>query len=163
MFKFIIQLNILSVYFDNKVRYYICLVHHDYFILCELFSYYLFFVLTLKVPACVKILSYDHWNPPPSYRKLHGDLLYLQITTLEDRKFHATACTKGFFINLTTEEEFNPKPDPNFKTCHHSLVDLLSMISPAFKRSWSTVVKKRLTYYFISNKCHALLLLCQTT
>lgn len=133
----------------------------------------------LQVPACVKILSYDHWNPPPSYRKLHGDLLYLQITTLEDKKYHATACTKGFFINQyvlylflwkrkchhfvafkqmypadvnaeiyfvfnrTTEEEFNPKPNPNFKACHHSLVDLLSMISPAFKRNWSNVVKKR--------------------
>lgn len=44
-------------------------------------------------------MSYDHWNPPPGYRKLHGDLLYLQITTLEDKKYHATASTKGFFIN----------------------------------------------------------------
>lgn len=43
----------------------------------------------------------------------------------------------------STDEEFNPKPSPNFKTCHHSLVDLLAMVSPAFKRNWSAVVKKR--------------------
>ena len=56
-------------------------------------------LICYQSPACVKILSYNHWNPPPSYRKLHGDLLYPQITTLEDKKYHATASTKGFYIN----------------------------------------------------------------
>ena len=33
----------------------------------------------------------------------------LQIITLEDKHYHVSASTRGFFINHTTEEEFNPK------------------------------------------------------
>lgn len=97
----------------------------------------------LKAPQCVKILTYDGWNPPPGQRKLHGDLLYLFIVTLEDKEFHATASSRGFYVNQSTKEEFNPRAATAFKALHHSLVDLLAMISPGFKRNWSLLVKKR--------------------
>ena len=28
---------------------------------------------------CLKVLTPSGWNPPPGHRKLHGDLLYLQV------------------------------------------------------------------------------------
>ena len=28
---------------------------------------------------CIKVLTPSGWNPPPGHRKLHGDLLYLQV------------------------------------------------------------------------------------
>lgn len=52
-----------------------------------------------KSPQCVKVLTTSGWNPPPGYRKMHGDLMYLYAVTLEDKHFYITACTKGFFLN----------------------------------------------------------------
>jgi hypothetical protein len=31
---------------------------------------------------CIKVMTPSGWNPPPGHRKLHGDLLYLQVRTL---------------------------------------------------------------------------------
>ncbi|KAK6638065.1 hypothetical protein RUM44_008490 [Polyplax serrata] len=95
-----------------------------------------------KVPQCIKILTTSGWNPPPGYRKMHGDLMYLYAITLEDKHFHITACTKGFFLNQSTEEEFNPKPYTPSHLCH-SLIELLIQISPGFKRNFAILQKKK--------------------
>lgn len=95
-----------------------------------------------KSPQCIKVLTTSGWNPPPGYRKMHGDLLYLYVVTLEDKHFYITACTKGFFLNQITEEEYNPKPATPSHLCH-SLIDLLSQISPGFKRNFSLLQKKK--------------------
>merc|ERR1719188_2149558 len=101
--------------------------------------------LTKEQPAklnCLKVLTPSGWNPPPGYRRLHGDLLYIFVVTLEDKRFHITASTRGFFINQSTEQEFNPKASsPNY-LCH-SLIDLLSQISPLFKKNFSQLQRKR--------------------
>ncbi|XP_020912314.1 clustered mitochondria protein homolog [Exaiptasia diaphana] len=52
-----------------------------------------------KVPCCVKVLAPSSWNPPPGYRKLAGDLLYIDITTLEENQVVVTASTTGFYVN----------------------------------------------------------------
>ncbi|XP_015380377.1 PREDICTED: clustered mitochondria protein homolog isoform X2 [Diuraphis noxia] len=96
----------------------------------------------LKGPLCIKVLTTSAWNPPPGFRKMHGDLMYMYVITLEDKHFHITACTKGFFINQSTNEEFNPKPAAPNHLCH-SLIELLSQVSPAFKRNFATLQKKR--------------------
>uniref|UniRef100_T1ITX2 Clustered mitochondria protein homolog n=1 Tax=Strigamia maritima TaxID=126957 RepID=T1ITX2_STRMM len=95
-----------------------------------------------KGPQCLKILTTTGWNPPPGTRKMHGELLYLYVLTLEDKRFHITASTRGFFVNQSTEEEFNPKPSNPNHMCH-SLIDLLNHISPGFKRNFSLLQKKR--------------------
>lgn len=95
-----------------------------------------------KGPQCVKVLTTSGWNPPPGYRKMHGDLMYLYVVTLEEKHFHITACSRGFFVNQSSEEDFNPKPASPSHLCH-SLIELLSQISPAFKRNFSTLQKKR--------------------
>ena len=92
--------------------------------------------------SCIKVLTPSGWNPPPGYRKLHGDLLYLQVITAEDKHYHVTASTRGFFVNHCTEEEFNPKAaSPSYLS--HSLIELLNQISPMFKRNFALLQKRR--------------------
>lgn len=95
-----------------------------------------------KGPQALKVLTTSAWNPPPGPRKLHGDLMYLYVVTMEDKRFHISACSKGFFINQSTDEVFNPKPD-NPSHLSHSLIDLLSQISPAFRRAFQVIQKRR--------------------
>lgn len=99
-------------------------------------------VKNAKGPPSLKVLTTSAWNPPPGPRKLHGDLMYLYVITMEDKRFHITACPRGFYINQSTEETFNPKPDNPSHLCH-SLIDLLAQISPTFKRSFAQMQKKR--------------------
>lgn len=68
--------------------------------------------------------------------------MYLFVVTSEDKRFHLTASTRGFYINQSSEEEFNPEPSVP-KLVHHSLIDLLNQISPSFKRNFALIQKKR--------------------
>ncbi|CAG2106044.1 unnamed protein product [Medioppia subpectinata] len=95
-----------------------------------------------KGPIALKVMTSSGWNPPPGTRKLHGDLMYLYVITIEDKRYHITSSTRGFFVNESTEEEFNPKP-ANPKVVYHSLIDLLNQISPTFKRNFSSIQRKR--------------------
>ncbi|KAI9580984.1 protein clueless isoform X1 [Glossina fuscipes] len=95
-----------------------------------------------KGPQALKVLTTSAWNPPPGPRKLHGDLMYLYVVTMEEKRFHISACPKGFYINQSTDEVFSPKPDsPSHLS--HSLIDLLTQISPSFKRAFQQMQKKR--------------------
>ncbi len=104
--------------------------------------------------ACLKVLTPSAWNPPPGHRRLHGDLLYVHVVTLEDKRFHITACTKGFFVNQSSDHAFDPSPASAAASSSggggagagvcHSLIELLSQLSPAFKKNFSTLQKKRL-------------------
>ncbi|XP_050028808.1 clustered mitochondria protein homolog isoform X1 [Dermacentor andersoni] len=95
-----------------------------------------------KSYQALKVLTTSGWNPPPGPRKLHGDLMYLYVVTLEDKRYHITASTRGFYVNESTEEEFNPRPCSP-KHVYHSLVDLLSQVSSSFKRNFALIQKKR--------------------
>lgn len=55
--------------------------------------------LTNNLHFLAQVLTTSGWNPPPGFRKMHGDLMYLYAITLEDKHFHITACTRGFFVN----------------------------------------------------------------
>ncbi|XP_017288871.1 clustered mitochondria protein homolog isoform X1 [Kryptolebias marmoratus] len=95
-----------------------------------------------KPMQCLKVLTMSGWNPPPGNRKMHGDLMYLNIVTVEERHVSVTASTRGFYLNQSTTYAFNPKPaNPSFLS--HSLVELLSQISPAFKKNFTALQKKR--------------------
>ncbi|XP_059829435.1 clustered mitochondria protein homolog isoform X2 [Hypanus sabinus] len=95
-----------------------------------------------KPLQCLKVLTMSGWNPPPGNRKMHGDLMYLYVVTVEDRHVSITASTRGFYTNQSTAYSFNPKPaNPSFLS--HSLVELLSQISPTFKKNFAALQKKR--------------------
>ena len=95
-----------------------------------------------KGPCALKVLTLSGWNPPPGIRKLRGDLTYLYVATLEEKRFHITASTRGFYVNCSTDDEFDPRPaDP--RSVFHSLIDLLNSISPSFKKNFALILKKR--------------------
>lgn len=48
---------------------------------------------------CLRVLTLSSWNPPPGNRKMHGDLMYLNLLTLEDKEVNITASTRGFYLN----------------------------------------------------------------
>ncbi|XP_068572202.1 clustered mitochondria protein homolog isoform X2 [Cebidichthys violaceus] len=91
---------------------------------------------------CLRVLTMSSWNPPPGNRKMHGDLMYLNVLTMEDKELNITSSTRGFFLNQSTTFNFNPKPALPKILCH-SLVELLSQVSPAFRKTFSALQKKR--------------------
>ncbi|XP_048859564.1 clustered mitochondria protein homolog isoform X2 [Brienomyrus brachyistius] len=95
-----------------------------------------------KPLQCLKVLTMSGWNPPPGNRKMHGDLMYLYVVTVEEKHASITASTRGFYLNQSSTYTFSPKPaNPSFLS--HSLVELLSQISPTFKRNFTALQKKR--------------------
>lgn len=94
-----------------------------------------------KVQQCLKDLRYSSWNPPPGPRKLAGDLLYLDIVTLEENKYNVTASSNGFYINRSSDTEFDPKP--HAEPCRaQTLVGLISQVSPLFKKNFSLLQRQ---------------------
>ncbi|KAJ2357181.1 Intracellular distribution of mitochondria, partial [Coemansia sp. RSA 2618] len=97
----------------------------------------------MRLPQCVRQLALSGWNPVPRYRQLQGDLLYLQLTTLENQSYQLTCSRLGFYVNSSSLARFNPEP---FGEAHagqagvrsadfyaaHSLVTLLKRLSPKF-------------------------------
>ncbi|XP_034072275.1 clustered mitochondria protein homolog isoform X1 [Gymnodraco acuticeps] len=91
-----------------------------------------------NAPSYLKDLSLSCWNPIPGHRKLQGDFLYITVVTMEGRRCDITSCPKGFFINRSTEELFDPRPSQSSPVCH-CLTDLLCQISTAFKQALTTL------------------------
>ncbi|XP_021163395.2 clustered mitochondria protein homolog isoform X1 [Fundulus heteroclitus] len=95
-----------------------------------------------KPLQCLRVLTLSSWNPPPGNRKMHGDLMYVNVLTMEDRELSITCSTRGFYLNQSTAFSFNPKPAAPKILCH-SLVVLLSQLSPTFKKNFTALQKRR--------------------
>jgi len=94
----------------------------------------------LQMPTCLQDLRYSAWNPPPGYRKLAGDLLYLEVTTLDniDHVYHITSSSNGFFVNRSSKYTFDPRPsNETFRS--QTLAGLLIILSPIFKKNFSCI------------------------
>ncbi|XP_021944435.1 clustered mitochondria protein homolog isoform X3 [Folsomia candida] len=98
-----------------------------------------------KPISCLKVMAASGWNPPPGYRKLHGDLMYLLVVTLEDKTCHITTSPRGFYLNRSTTDEFDPAPSSPHNFLSHSLIELLNQISPAFRKSFTALQKRRMS------------------
>ncbi|VDO97859.1 unnamed protein product [Heligmosomoides polygyrus] len=96
-----------------------------------------------KAKPAIRNMGISSFNPPPGHRKVKGDVLYIYVDTVEKRRLHITCCTKGFFVNSSTDEVFNAQPSNQNKAIYHSLVDLLNVLSPGFKKIYPTLIKKR--------------------
>lgn len=81
-------------------------------------------------------MTLSGWNPVPHRQKLKGDLLYLAVTTLENEIIHITASTKGFFVNNSSNNKFDPAHSHTKKASAHSLITLLQKISPLFQKKF---------------------------
>ncbi|KAL6495668.1 hypothetical protein OROGR_030231 [Orobanche gracilis] len=92
-----------------------------------------------KEIKCVESIVFSSFNPPPSYRRLSGDLIYLDVVTLEGNKYCLTGTTQVFYINSSTGNILDPKP---YKSALEgtSLVELLQKISPKFKKAFREIL-----------------------
>ncbi|GAB5586112.1 Intracellular distribution of mitochondria [Umbelopsis nana] len=87
-------------------------------------------------PQCLKSFGLSGWNPVPHPQKLKGDLLYLVATTLENETVHITSNIRGFFVNNSSNNKFDPTvkraPSAEKLTESHSLITLLQHVSQLF-------------------------------
>ncbi|XP_061337567.1 clustered mitochondria protein-like [Gastrolobium bilobum] len=96
----------------------------------------------LKEVKCMESIVFSSFNPPPSYRRLVGDLLYLDVITLEGNKLCITGSTRMFYVNSSTENTFDSRPSKaTFEAT--TLVSLLQMISPKFKKAFREILEQR--------------------
>ncbi|XP_023149940.2 clustered mitochondria protein homolog [Amphiprion ocellaris] len=91
-----------------------------------------------EAPRHLRDLSLSCWNPPPGHRKLQGDFLYITVVTIEGKRYDITSCPKGFFLNRSTEDVFDPRPAQS-SSVFHCFTDLLCHISPAFRQTFNTL------------------------
>ena len=109
-------------------------------------------------PKCAKEIIVSQWNPPPHHLRISGHLLYLRLTTIEDKVYHITSHVRGFFVNKSSDDTFDPFPksSPSKSATVHSLLTLVSHVSPTFDqclRSMQEFNSKRdpLTTFQLSN------------
>ncbi|XDG01145.1 hypothetical protein ABKA04_000760 [Annulohypoxylon sp. FPYF3050] len=92
-------------------------------------------------PKTVKSIALSPWNPPPYHLRQKGHLLYLLITTNEGEQYQVTAHVGGFYVNKSSNSKFDPLPRPAPKGhSAHSLLTLLSQISPSFSESFDQLL-----------------------
>ncbi|PKA56552.1 Clustered mitochondria protein [Apostasia shenzhenica] len=65
---------------------------------------------SIKDIQCVESIIFSSFNPPPRYRRLVGDLIYIDVVTLEGNEYCISGTTKGFYVNSSTGNILDPKP-----------------------------------------------------
>jgi protein TIF31 len=101
----------------------------------------------MKVPCTI---TYSGFHPPPSFRKLVGDVAYLEARLPSTNGGIATtvfltATTTGFYVNQckSTGESQAPifDPTPASEACFsHALLDCLLQASPLVQTAWETSI-----------------------
>ncbi|KAK4285521.1 hypothetical protein QN277_002210 [Acacia crassicarpa] len=91
---------------------------------------------------CLESIVFSSLNPPPSYRRLVGDLIYLDVITLEGNKYCITGSTKMFYVNSSTGNTLDPRPSKASSEAT-TLVALLQKISPKFKKALREILERR--------------------
>ncbi|GAB4832619.1 hypothetical protein Ancab_006637 [Ancistrocladus abbreviatus] len=99
---------------------------------------------------CVETIVFSSFNPPPSYRRLVGDLIYLDVVTLDGGKFCITGTTRMFYVNSSTGSTLDPRPS---KTAHEAttLIGLLQKISAKFKKAFREVLERKASAHPFEN------------
>ncbi|KAL6974080.1 hypothetical protein U1Q18_028262 [Sarracenia purpurea var. burkii] len=103
-----------------------------------------------KEMKCVESIVSSSFNPPPSYRRLVGDLIYLDLVTLEGNNFCITGTTKIFYVNSSTGNVLDPRPS---KAASESatLIGLLQKISLKFKKAFREILERKASAHPFEN------------
>ena len=108
-------------------------------------------------PKTVKSLTLSQWGSPSCYLRAKGHHLYLQLTTLEGEQYHITSHIRGFYVNNSSSNKFDPSPRVGSKSASaHSLLTLIQNISPSFQQSFQALLawtsrRNALTNYHVTN------------
>lgn len=103
-----------------------------------------------KEIKCVESIVFSSFNPPPSYRRLVGDLIYLDVITLEGQKFCITGTTKAFYVNSSSGNILDPRPA---KSAYEAttLIGLLQKISSKFKKGFREILDRKASAHPFEN------------
>ncbi|KAK9282829.1 hypothetical protein L1049_011052 [Liquidambar formosana] len=105
---------------------------------------------SLKEIKCVESIVFSSFNPPPSYRRLVGDLIYLDVITLEGNKFCITGTTKMFYVNSSTGNTLDPRPSKATSEAT-TLIGLLQKISSKFKKAFREILERKASAHPFEN------------
>ncbi|GAA5840578.1 hypothetical protein JCM3766R1_000700 [Sporobolomyces carnicolor] len=102
---------------------------------------------TAATSPCIKSLGVSPWSPPPHHRRLRGDLIYINVSTLESETFTITGSTAGFWVSKISASNFDPSPRAVLPKGvrpgpYQSLFELLSDISPSFRKNLTSLITK---------------------
>uniref|UniRef100_A0A1J3FQ72 Clustered mitochondria protein homolog n=1 Tax=Noccaea caerulescens TaxID=107243 RepID=A0A1J3FQ72_NOCCA len=98
---------------------------------------------------CVESIVFSSFNPPPSHRRLVGDLIYLDVVTLEGNKYCITGTTKAFYVNSSSVNVLDPRPSKSgFEA---TLIGLLQKLSSKFKKAFREVMEKKASAHPFEN------------
>ncbi|XP_008231340.1 PREDICTED: clustered mitochondria protein [Prunus mume] len=103
-----------------------------------------------KEIKCVESIVFSSFNPPPSYRRLVGDLIYLDVVTMEGNKHCITGTTKLFYVNSSTGNTLDPRPSKSNLEAT-TLVGLLQKISSKFKKAFREILERRASAHPFEN------------
>ncbi|XP_031494189.1 clustered mitochondria protein isoform X2 [Nymphaea colorata] len=95
-----------------------------------------------KETKCVESIVFSSFNPVPSHRRLVGDLIYLDIETLEGHKVCITGTTRTFYVNSSLGSVLDPRPTKNSSESF-TLIGLLQKISPKFKKGFREILDQK--------------------
>jgi len=107
----------------------------------------------VQYPKCLHRIRPSDYNPPPGNRKLRGDILFIEVVTLEGETLFLTAGADGFFINKSTVEKFNPEPRMNPYIKDSTLVGLLLEVSPLFRVNYRNLLSMASQAHPFANLC----------
>ena len=85
-------------------------------------------------------IGYSGFHPPPSSRKLTGDIAYFELVMPNVPVVHVTATRAGFYVNRSVTGKGSPEfnPSPADKPCFsHTLLDCLLQASVPFQVAWT--------------------------
>ncbi|KAK3009873.1 hypothetical protein RJ639_011217 [Escallonia herrerae] len=103
-----------------------------------------------KEIKCMESIVFSSFNPPPSCRRLLGDLIYLDVITLEGNKFCITGTTKTFYVNSSSENILDPRPSKAaFEAT--TLIGLLQKISSKFKKAFREILERKVSAHPFEN------------
>ena len=108
-------------------------------------------------PKTIKSLILSQWGAPSNALRAKGHLIYLQVTTLEGDQYHITSHIRGFYVNNSSSNKFDPSPKNGPKAASsHSLLTLIESISPSFKTAFSEFLESHsrrnaLANYHVTN------------
>jgi protein TIF31 len=71
---------------------------------------------------------------------MKGDLIYLDVVTLDDKKYCITGTPAGFYVNRCDDTQFDPSPAK--EPCKdYTLIGLLSQLIPSFRKNFASLTK----------------------
>ncbi|KAH0784381.1 hypothetical protein KY290_003979 [Solanum tuberosum] len=103
-----------------------------------------------KEIKCVESIVFSSFNHPPSYRRLSGDLIYLDVVTLEGNKYCITGTTKTFYVNSSTTTVLDPRPNKTGSEAT-TLIGLLQKISSRFKKAFREILERKASAHPFEN------------